>query len=67
LGMQGRKKLSDFFVNEKVPLHVKDRVPVLVNGNNDIIWIGGYRPDDRYKVTAHTKKVIIFELYKLTL
>jgi len=67
LGMQGRKKLSDFFVNEKVPLHVKDRVPVLVNGNNDIVWIGGYRTDDRYKVTAHTKKVIIFELYKLTI
>jgi len=67
LGMQGRKKLSDFFVNEKVPLHVKDTVPVLVNGNDDIVWIGGYRPDDRYKVTTHTKKVIIFELYKLTL
>jgi tRNA(Ile)-lysidine synthase len=67
LGMQGRKKLSDFFVNEKVPLHVKDTVPVLVNGNNDVVWIGGYRPDDRYKVTVHTKKVIIFELYKLTL
>lgn len=67
LGMQGRKKLSDFFVNEKVPLHVKDRVPVLVNGNNDIVWIGGYRPDDRYKVTTHTKKVVIFELYKLNI
>lgn len=67
LGMQGRKKLSDFFVNEKVPLHVKDTIPVLVNGNGDVVWIGGYRTDDRYKVTAHTKKVIIFELYKLTL
>lgn len=67
LGMQGRKKLSDFFVNEKVPLHVKDTIPVLVNGNDEVVWIGGYRTDDRYKVTAHTKKVIIFELYKLTL
>jgi tRNA(Ile)-lysidine synthase len=67
LGMQGRKKLSDFFVNEKVPLHVKDTVPVLVNGNNDIVWLGGYRPDDRYKVSADTKKVIIFELYKLNI
>jgi len=67
LGMKGRKKLSDFFVNEKVPVHVKDTVPVLVNGNGEVIWIGGYRADDRYKVTAHTKKVIIFELYKLNL
>jgi len=37
----------------------------LVNGNDEIIWIGGYRPDDRYKVTAKTKKVTIFELFKI--
>jgi tRNA(Ile)-lysidine synthase len=65
LGMGGRKKLSDFFVNQKVPLHQKQQIPVLVNGNGDIIWLGGYRLDERYKVSEHTKKVIIFELYKL--
>ena len=63
IGMKGRKKLSDFFVNEKVPVHVKNTIPILVNGNADVIWIGGYRPDDRYKVTVHTKKVVIFELF----
>jgi tRNA(Ile)-lysidine synthase len=63
LGMKGRKKLSDFFVNEKIPLGKKNEIPLLVNGNNEIIWVAGYRPDDRYKVSAHTKKVIIFELY----
>jgi tRNA(Ile)-lysidine synthase len=67
LGMKGRKKLSDFFVNEKIPLNQKNQIPILVNGNDDVIWIGGYRPDERYKVAAHTKKVIIFELYKLNL
>jgi tRNA(Ile)-lysidine synthase len=62
LGMKTRKKLSDFFIDQKVPLHQKNAIPVLVNGNGDIIWIGGYRPDDRYKVTGNTKKVTIFEL-----
>jgi tRNA(Ile)-lysidine synthase len=62
LGMKTRKKLSDFFIDQKVPLHQKNGIPVLVNGNGDIMWIGGYRPDDRYKVTANTKKVTIFEL-----
>ncbi|HWZ16948.1 MAG TPA: tRNA lysidine(34) synthetase TilS [Mucilaginibacter sp.] len=62
LGMKTRKKLSDFFIDQKVPLHQKNEIPVLVNGNGDIIWIGGYRPDDRYKVTGNTKKVTIFEL-----
>lgn len=66
LGMKMKKKLSDFFINQKVPLHKKDTIPLLVNGNGDIMWIGGYRPDERYKVTANTKKVTIFELFKLT-
>jgi len=62
IGMKTRKKISDFFIGQKVPLHKKNEVPLLVNGNDDIIWIGGYRPDERYKVTGNTKKVTIFEL-----
>ncbi|MGV8879018.1 MAG: tRNA lysidine(34) synthetase TilS [Sphingobacteriaceae bacterium] len=67
LGMQKRKKLSDYLINEKVPLLLKNKVPVLVNGNGEIIWVGGLRMDDRYKVTRHTKKVIIFELFNRSL
>ena len=62
LGMKTRKKLSDFFIDQKIPLHEKSGVPILINGNGDVIWIGGYRPDERYKVTDNTKKVTIFEL-----
>jgi tRNA(Ile)-lysidine synthase len=65
LGMKTRKKLSDFFIGLKIPLHEKKQIPLLVNGNDEIVWIGGYRPDNRYKVTAKTKKVTIFELFKL--
>ena len=65
LGMKGRKKLSDFFINQKIALNRKEEVPVLVNGNDEVMWVGGYRPDERYKVSNNTKKVIIFELYKL--
>jgi tRNA(Ile)-lysidine synthase len=49
-----------------VPLHQKEEIPILVNGNGEIMWIGGYRPDERYKVSDNTKKVTIFELFKLT-
>ena len=62
LGMNGKKKVSDFFVDLKIPLHLKKTIPLLVNANGDIIWIAGYRPDERYKVTNNTKKVTIFEL-----
>ncbi|QHS54507.1 tRNA lysidine(34) synthetase TilS [Mucilaginibacter sp. 14171R-50] len=65
LGMKTRQKLSDFFIHQKIPLHQKGGVPILVNGNGDIIWVGGYRLSERYKVSDNTKKVTIFELYKL--
>jgi len=65
LGMKGRKKVSDFFVGEKVPLHQKEQIPLLVNGNGDITWLGGYRLADNYKVTKDTKKVVIFELISI--
>ena len=57
LGMKGSKKLSDFFVSLKIPLRRKYRVPVVVNGNGDIIWVVPYRMDNRYKITTKTKKV----------
>jgi tRNA(Ile)-lysidine synthase len=65
LGMKGKQKLSDFFVHKKIPLHQKSMIPLLVNGNGDILWVAGFRGDERYKVTGKTKKVTIFELYNL--
>lgn len=65
LGMKGLKKLSDFFIDEKVPVVLKDQVPILINGNGEIIWVGGLRQDDRYKITSSTKNVTIFELRNL--
>lgn len=62
LGMKGYKKLSDFFIDQKVPLPLKATVPILVNGNGEVVWIAGMRQDNRYKVSATTKKVVIFEL-----
>ncbi len=62
IGMNGDKKLSDFFIDEKIPLNDKDDVPILVNGNGEIIWVAGWRQDNRYKLTETTENVTIFEL-----
>ncbi|RYE17293.1 MAG: tRNA(Ile)-lysidine synthetase, partial [Sphingobacteriaceae bacterium] len=53
--------------HQKVPLNQKNEIPVLVNGNGEIVWIAGFRPDDRYKVQSDSKKVVIFELFNLNL
>lgn len=58
LGMGGKKKkVSDYFIQEKIGLYEKGNVPILINGNGDIIWIVGHRLDNRYRLTKSTKKV----------
>ena len=60
LGLGSKKKLSDFFVDEKIPLRLKHRIPIL-ESNGDIVWICGRRLDDRFKVTETTKSVVRLE------
>jgi len=56
LGMKGLKKVSDFLIDLKIPLLIKKRVMV-VTSNGKIIWVVGYRIDDRFKLTPKTKSV----------
>lgn len=60
LGMQGRKKLSDFFVNQKYTLFQKEQ-QWLLTSSNQIVWIIGKRIDDRFKVTETTKQTLILK------
>ncbi len=57
LGMTGFKKLSDYFIDQKLRIDEKEHMWLLISGN-DIIWIIGQRMDDRYKITNRTKKVL---------
>jgi tRNA(Ile)-lysidine synthase len=61
LGLGKRKKLQDFFVDEKIPRDERGIVPLLVS-NNEICLIIGRRVDDRYKVNDNTKRVLRLEL-----
>lgn len=57
LGMKGSKKLSDFFIDNKIEVVQKKKAYVLCSGK-DIVWLVGYRLDDRYKITPSTYKVL---------
>jgi tRNA(Ile)-lysidine synthase len=61
LGMRDFKKLSDFFVAEKMNLFEKENQWVLRN-KEAIVWILDRRIDDRFKITSTTKNVCIIEL-----
>jgi len=62
-GMRGRKKLSDFFTDRKFSLADKENAWVLSSGEN-IVWIVGERPDERFKVTESTENVMVVEFIK---
>ncbi len=57
LGMSGRKKLSDFFSDEKISMREKARIPILESHDN-IVWVCGKRLDDRYKITSTTRSAV---------
>jgi tRNA(Ile)-lysidine synthase len=57
LGMTGHKKLKNFFIDSKIPVAARKRIPILTTGNQ-IIWICGLRIDDRFKVNSNTKNVL---------
>ncbi|MGE0568988.1 MAG: tRNA lysidine(34) synthetase TilS [Bacteroidia bacterium] len=61
LGMQGTKKLSDFFINLKLNSFEKHNTWILTDSNESIIWVMPYRMDDRYKITNKTKKGLLIE------
>jgi len=57
LGMKGSKKIKDYFIDEKIALEERDRIPLVCDEKN-IIWVIGYRMSDAYKITNETQKVL---------
>ena len=55
LGMSGKKKLSDFMIDAKIPLNLKKRIMVLLS-ENKIVWVVGHRIDERFKISSNTNK-----------
>jgi tRNA(Ile)-lysidine synthase len=62
IGMDGHTmKLSDFFINEKLPQRAREAWPLLCSGEM-VIWVPGYRPAHAFRLTAKTRQVAYFNL-----
>jgi tRNA(Ile)-lysidine synthase len=62
LGLHGRKKLQDLFVDRKVGRDERDRVPIVTDDRGRIVWVAGHVLSEEFRVTDETKAVLILKL-----
>ena len=62
LGLGGRKKLQDVFVDRKVPRDERPRVPVVVDAQGRIAWVAGHVVGEPFRVTPRSEAVVVLTL-----
>ncbi len=64
LGMQGKKKISDFLIDQKIAVFEKEKIQLLCDANNKVVWVIGKRLDNRFKITDNTTEIININIIK---
>jgi tRNA(Ile)-lysidine synthase len=62
VGLGGRKKLQDYFVDRKIPREQRDSVPLVVDEQGRILWVAGHATAEEFQVTDPTQAVLILKL-----
>jgi tRNA(Ile)-lysidine synthase len=65
LGQSGRKKLQDFLVDRKIPRDSRDSLPLVVDGNDRIVWVVGQAVAEDFRVTEPARGVILLKARRL--
>ena len=63
LGLNGRKKIGDFLTDKKVPRHLRDEIPVILD-REKIIWLAGYQISDKCKIEKNSSNILEIELLR---
>ncbi|MDK2887322.1 MAG: tRNA(Ile)-lysidine synthase [Thermoanaerobacter sp.] len=61
LGMPARMKLKKFLIEQGIPREERDRLP-LVEAGGEIVWVGGVRPGEPWKVTGKTRRCLYLRI-----
>ena len=64
LGLSQPKKLGEFMIDAKIPRAWRQRIPIVCSPSQ-ILWVVGWRIDERVKVTEDTKRVLCLEFKRI--
>ena len=64
LGAPGRRKLQDVLVDRKVPRQERDTVPIVIDANDEIVWVAGVAMAERCRIQSPSNGMLILELRK---
>ena len=64
IGCGGSKKLKKFLIDSKVLRFERDRLPILVTADDQVVWIAGLRADQRWLITPETKRALKLKLIR---
>jgi len=59
LGLSGRKKVQDLFVDRKVSQADRRRVPIVAHPDGRIVWVAVHALGEAFRVTGSTKSVVV--------
>ena len=60
IGLGHNKDIKSIMIDEKIPVALRSKIPLLLNGD-DIMWMMGYRINEKYKITGETRKILKVE------
>jgi tRNA(Ile)-lysidine synthase len=63
-GLNGSKKVKDIFIDAKLPLRMRNSVPLLVDASERILWIPGFRRSIHAIATSATSRLLCIELHR---
>lgn len=62
-GIEGGKKLKDFFIDEKIPARLRGKISLVVCGGT-VLWVCGYRRSNLHRITGDTEIILKIEFWE---
>ncbi|MBI5192410.1 MAG: tRNA lysidine(34) synthetase TilS [Nitrospirae bacterium] len=59
-----KKKIKEYFIDLKIPAGERERIPILLSSSGSVMWVVGYRTDERFKVKPSSEKILQVKTFR---